>query len=99
LTRDKVGYHVGGIIALASGSRRLDIAKARLRQFLGDADVQQGEPSSLAQKLRDQLGQELHRHQGAARQFVDEVIGWLDHEELGRDDGSDCSSERLRSLL
>jgi hypothetical protein len=74
LTTDKIGYYVGGIIALANGSRKLDVAKARAMQLFRDADVRQREHLSVAQKVRDQLGQELNRHYGAAQQFIGEVL-------------------------
>jgi hypothetical protein len=81
---DKIGDCAGDIIALANGSLKLDAAKARIEQLFLDADAQQGEHFSVAQKVRDQLGQDLNRHLGAAQQFIDEVLEWLDHEHLGR---------------
>jgi hypothetical protein len=82
MATDKINYNVRGIIALAKGSRKLDTAKTRIHELLRDL----GE--SERQKLRSQLGRELRRHQGAARQFIAEVLKWLDQ-------GSSCQSEAL----
>ena len=94
MTTDKIRYYVGGIIALANGSRKLDVAKARAKQLFRDADVRQREHLSVAQKVRDQLGQELNRHHGAAQQFIGEVLEWLDREQLGRGGGADAAAQR-----
>jgi hypothetical protein len=82
MATDKITYNVRGIIALANGSRELATAKTRIQELLRDL----GE--SERQKLRAQLGRELTRHQGAARQFIAEVLEWLDH-------GSGGESEAL----
>jgi hypothetical protein len=72
MATDRITYNVRGIIALANGSRKLDTAKTRIEDLLHDL----GETER--QKLRAQLGRELTRHQGAARQFIAEVLEWLD---------------------
>ena len=97
MTTDKVRYYVGGIIALANGSRKLDVAKARAMQLFRDADVRQRGHLSVAQKVRDQLGKELNRHHGAAQQFIGEVLDWLDREQLGRGGGTDAAAQRHSS--
>ena len=78
LARDKITYNVRGIVALAKGSRKLDTAKTRIQELLRDL----GE--SERQKLRAKLGRELTRHQGAARQFIAEVLEWLDQGSRGQ---------------
>jgi hypothetical protein len=72
MATDKITYNVRGIVALANGSRELHTAKVRIEDFLRHQD------EHVAQKLRSQLGRELIRHQGAARQFIAEVVEWLD---------------------
>ena len=94
MTTDKIRYYVGGIIALANGSRKLDVAKARAMQLFRDADIRQREHLSVAQKVRDQLSEELNRHHGAAQQFIGEVLEWLDREQLGRGGGTDAAAQR-----
>ena len=74
MTTDRIGYYVGGIIALANGSRKLDVAKARAMQLFRDADIRQREHLSVAQKVRDQLGQELNAttalHSNSSARFL-----------------------------
>ena len=94
MTTDRIGYYVGGIIALANGPRKLDVAQARAMQLFRDADIRQREHLSVAQKVRDQLGKELNRHHGAAQQFIGEVLDWLDREQLGRGGGADAAAQR-----
>jgi hypothetical protein len=82
MATDKIAYNVRGIVALANGSRKLDTAKARIEQLL--RNLREGE----AQKLQAQLRKELNRHQGAAQQFIAEVLEWLDQAIAGQSEGN-----------
>ena len=84
---DKINECAQGILAIADGvhPRSFDLGRERIERLFRDADAQQGEHFSVAQKLRDQLGQLVHGHHGGgAAQFLEDLIEWLDEHHLGR---------------
>jgi hypothetical protein len=73
------------VIAIAFGGHDLAEAKRRIEILFVGADDQAGGHFALAQRLRDRLGLALNdSHRPAAKQFLLQLIGWLDREHLGR---------------
>ena len=84
---DKITACVADLLAMADTVELQDLsqAKHRIALVFTDADKQTGGHFGVAQNLRDQLGRALNINQGAAsKQFLDELIFWLDREHLGR---------------
>ena len=73
------------VIATAFGGHDLAEAKRRIEILFVGADEQAGGHFALAQRLRDRLGLVLKDgHRPAAKQFLDQLITWLDREHLRR---------------
>jgi hypothetical protein len=83
---DKINACVGDVAAIANSAESRDLAEARRRIELlfADNDTQTGGHFGVAQKVRDRLGRALNNnHRPAAKQFLGELISWLDREHLG----------------
>ena len=84
---DKIRACVGDLLAMANTVESQDLAQAkhRVELLFTDADRQTGGHFGVARKLRDQLGGALNINQGpATKQFLNELIFWLDREHLGQ---------------
>jgi hypothetical protein len=73
------------VIATAFGGHDPAEAKRRIEILFADADEQAGGHFVVAQRLRDRLGLALNDcHRPAAKQFLDQLITWLDREHVRR---------------
>ncbi len=82
---DKIIDCVSELVLIAKGSGKLHLAQKHIERLLDEAEKQRQHRSGRfteAQMLRDQLVQALHSHHGAAREFFDKLIDWLDVEHL-----------------
>jgi hypothetical protein len=80
---DKIEQCVSDLLAIASGARDHEQAKARIKELLDDAKFQLDESFSTAQRLRDQLRAVYNDLETiSAKQFVDELIEWLEAKHL-----------------
>jgi hypothetical protein len=60
-------------------------AKRRPELLFADVGCRAGGSSGTVQNVRDQLADALNQSRGpTAKQFLDELITWLDREHLGR---------------
>jgi hypothetical protein len=85
LMTDKISDCVSELVLIAKGSGKLHLAQKHIERLLDEAEKQRQHRSGRfteAQMLRDQLVQALHSHHGAAREFFDKLIDWLDVEHL-----------------
>jgi hypothetical protein len=74
---DKITACVADLAAIADSVESRDLAEAKRRIELLFTDAATGGH----QRLRDQLGRALSSNHGrAAKQFLGELIGWLDRE-------------------
>ena len=73
---DKIEQGVSDVVAIANGARDHEQAKARIKELLDDAKFQLGQWFSTAQRLRDQLRAVVETV--SAKQFLDELIEWLE---------------------
>jgi len=80
---DKIEQCVSDVVAIANGARDHEQAKARIKELLDDAKFQLGQRFSTAQRLRDQL-RAFHNdvETVSAKQFLDELIEWLEAKHL-----------------
>jgi hypothetical protein len=73
------------VIATAFGGHDLAEAKRRVEILFADADEQAGGHFVVAQRLRAQLGLAVNDcHRPAAKQYLDQLITWLDREHVRR---------------
>src|SRR5262245_42452458 len=70
-------------VAIANGARDHEQAKARIKELLDDAKFQLGQRFSTARRLGDQLRAVYnHVETVSAKQFLDELIEWLEAKHL-----------------
>ena len=84
---DKIKACVSDVVAIANSVAAQDLSQAKRRVELLFADVgcRAGGSSGTVQSVRDQLADALNQSRGpTAKQFLDELITWLDREHLGR---------------
>jgi hypothetical protein len=80
---DKIGQCVSDVVAIANGARDHGQAKARIKELLDDAKFQLGQCFSTAQRLRHQLGAVYNDVETiSAKEFLDELIEWLEAKHL-----------------
>ena len=77
---DKIEQCVSDVVAIANGAHDHEQAKARIKELLDDAKFQLGQWFSTAQRLRDQLRAVVETV--SAKQFLDELIEWLQAKHL-----------------
>jgi hypothetical protein len=85
LMTDKISDCVSELLMIAKGSGQVHLAQKHIERLLDEAEKQHQHRSGRfteGQMLRAQLVQALHSHQGAAREFFDKLIDWLDVEHL-----------------
>jgi hypothetical protein len=83
---DKITVCVADLAAIADSVEARDLAEAkrRIELLFTEAATLAGGHFALAQRLRDQLGRVLTTNHGpAAKQFLAELISWLDREHRG----------------
>ena len=84
---DKIEACVADVVAIADAIASQDLAQAKIRIELlfADADQQASGHFTVAERLRDRIGLALNEaHRPAAKQFLLQLIAWLDREHLGR---------------
>ena len=79
---DKIEHCVSDVVAIANGARDHEQAKARIKELLDDAKFQSGQRFSTAHRLRDQLRAVSNVETVSAKQFLDELIEWLEAKHL-----------------
>ena len=73
------------VIATAFGGHDVAEAKRRIEILFAADDEQAGKHFVVARRLRDRLGLALDDcNRPAAKQFLGQLIAWLDREHLGR---------------
>jgi hypothetical protein len=84
---DKIDACVADIVAIADaiGSQDLAQAKIRIELLFADAEQQASGHFTVAERLRGRIGLALNdSRRPAAKQFLLQLIAWLDREHLGR---------------
>ena len=79
---DKIEQCVSDVVAIANGARDHEQAKARIKELLDEAKFQLGQRFSTAHRLRDQLRAVYNVETVSAKQFLDELIEWLEAKHL-----------------
>ena len=86
---DKVKDCVSNIVAIARGNGTFEEKRGKaaiqIDRFLRDAVTQTGGSFGALQYLRDELGRELNLRHGSTRQFLDEIVDYIDKLPLARD--------------
>ncbi len=76
---DKIEQCASDVAAIANGARDHEQAKARIKELLDDAKFQS---FRTARRLRDHLRAVYNHETLSAKQFLDELIEWLETKHL-----------------